>query len=94
MNKLVEHSKLKAVTNGVLVCTKKEGIVERFDYVPISQVKFKDGTSLGAYIAAMEVNQKKLEARLAECERLLGVSIEYQLAQAAEGAANEKDSLN
>lgn len=89
-----DFSKVNPVQDGVLVCTKKQGNIEQFKYIPLSQVKFKDGTSLGAYITAMEANQNKLEARLAECERLLGVSIEYQLAQAAEGESNEKDSIN
>jgi hypothetical protein len=100
MNKSVEHSKLKAVTNGVLVCTKKEGAVERFDYVPLEDViiggeKLSDVLNrTQKQIKAANDKNEVLEKRIAKLAEKLGITNEYLLAQAAEGEANEKDSVN
>jgi hypothetical protein len=99
MGKSVEYSKLKAVTNGVLVCTKKEGAVERFDYVPLEDViiggeKLSDVLNrTQKQIKASDDKNEVLEKRIAKLAALLGITNDYLLAQAAEGAANEKDSI-
>lgn len=94
MNKEYEFSKLNPIEDGVLVCTKKQGNIERFKYVPLSQIKFKDGTSLGAFLEGVLGTISKQGKEIEALKTKLGLSVEYQLAQAAEGEANEKDSVH
>lgn len=89
-----DFPKSNAVQDGVLVCVKKQGNIEQFKYIPLSQVKFKDGVSLGAFLEGMQAVMNKQAKEIEELKKLVGISVEYQLAQAAEGAANEKDSIN
>lgn len=94
MNKEYEFSKLNPIQDGVLVCTKKQGNIERFKYVPMEEVKLKDGTKLGTFINDLLTTIEKLKGRVEKLEETLELSVDYQLAQAAEGAAHEKDSIN
>ena len=94
MNKEYAFPKLNPIQDGVLVCTKKQGNIEQFKYVPLSQIKFKDGTPLGTFLEGLISNNDKLEKRIKHLEEIVGLSVDYQLAQAAEGAAHEKDSIN
>lgn len=94
MNKDIEFTKLNPIEDGVLVCTKKKGNIEQFKYIPLSQVKFKDGVSLGAFLEGMQVVMNKQAKEIEELKKVVDISVEYQLAQAAEGAANEKDSIH
>lgn len=94
MNKDIEFTKLNPIEDGVLVCTKKKGTIEQFKYIPLSQVKFKDGVSLGAFLEGMQAVMNKQAKEIEELKKVVDISVEYQLAQAAEGAANEKDSIH
>ena len=94
MNKEYEFSKLNPIQDGVLVCTKKQGNIETFKYVPLSQIKFKDGVTLGSFLEGIIGIINKQGKEIEELKKVVGLSVDYQLAQAAEGAANEKDSLN
>ena len=93
MNGQNDFPKLNAIENGVLVCTKKQGTIEQFKYIPLSQIKFKDGTSLGAFLEGVLGTISKQGKEIEALKTKLGLSVDYQLAQAAEGAANEKDSV-
>ena len=53
MNKEYAFPKLNPIQDGVLVCTKKQGNIEQFKYVPLSQIKFKDGTPLGTFLEGL-----------------------------------------
>jgi hypothetical protein len=85
------YSKLHAIDNGVLVCVNKDK--ELFKYVPLSQVKFKDGVTLGSFLEGVLGTISKQGKEIEALKTKLGLSVDYQLAQAAEGAANEKDSI-
>ena len=86
--------KADPIEDGVLVCTKKQKNIESFKYVPLENVKLKDGTKLGTFINDLLTTIEKLKGRVEKLEETLELSVDYQLAQAAEGAANEKDSIN
>lgn len=88
-----DFSKIDPIQDGVLVCTKKKGTIEQFKYIPLSQVKFKDGVSLGAFLEGMQAVIDKQGKEIEKLNNLLGISVDYQLAQAAEGESNEKDSV-
>ena len=89
-----DFNKLNPIQDGVLVCTKKQNNIETFKYVPLSQVKFKDGTTLGSFLEGLLATIDKQGNEIEELKKVVGLSVDYQLAQAAEGAANEKDSIN
>ena len=89
-----DFNKLNPIQDGVLVCTKKQGNIETFKYVPLSQIKFKDGVTLGSFLEGIIGIINKQGKEIEELKKVVGLSVDYQLAQAAEGAANEKDSLN
>lgn len=93
MNNQNDFSKIDPIQDGVLVCTKKKGTIEQFKYIPLSQVKFKDGVSLGAFLEGMQAIMKNQAKEIEELKKVVGISVDYQLAQAAEGAANEEDSV-
>lgn len=65
-------STLHAKQDAVLVCTKKDGVIENFDYVPLENVRYK-GVPLKAVfdsnaerIAWLETENQKMFDRITE----------------------------
>ena len=94
MNKEYEFSKLNPIQDGVLVCTKNKETSKHSNMFHLSQIKFKDGVTLGSFLEGIIGIINKQGKEIEELKKVVGLSVDYQLAQAAEGAANEKDSIN
>ena len=72
-----EFSKLHAIKDGILVCSKKEGTIELFKYIPLEDVRLGD-LSLGEVLENKDQKINKLEKRIKELERKIQIIIKLQ----------------
>jgi hypothetical protein len=59
-----EFSKLHAIKDGVLVCTEKDGNVERFRYIPLNQVMLESGLTLERHLQVIYTRMEDLQTKL------------------------------
>jgi len=98
-NKQPVYSKLNAVEDGVLVCTKKDGQNELFKYIPLGRVKAEGNQTLNEILEALRDENKKLKQIIADQDKahqkeINAIKDEIKLLGKAVIATREENTIN